>query len=372
MKKAIFLREGDLDKDSRALKELIALSGNAEVQVVGMRDSDKFINYKFRGTTIPSNNIVIQYKSKFGHIWALLKYYGFALSNIRKNKSDLSFVYAVNLWLGLVAYIAKVIWKTPYIYDIYDSLAYVRRYPVWVKNILVRIETIVVNHSDTTFIASDERKSQLSKVDYSKIEVVFNSPEIPETISNIERAGGEKFRIAYIGGLSNDRAIPELLQAISELPDFELIIGGDGALKSLVTKYADEYENIQFIGTQKYDDVLKIEAQADALTALYDPDVPNHRFASPNKFFEAFALGKPLIMFKDTGMDKWIDKYDVGVVFLDTNVVGIKTALQGLQAKFGVDNSAVTGIMKKVFSDQFSWTKMTDKVNRAVIKIGNY
>ena len=34
------------------------------------------------------------------------------------------------------------------------------------------------------------------------------------------------------------------------------------------------------------------------MTAIYDPNISNHYYAAPNKFYEALMLGKPLIMVK--------------------------------------------------------------------------
>lgn len=48
------------------------------------------------------------------------------------------------------------------------------------------------------------------------------------------------------------------------------------------------------------------------MTAIYDPKVPNHRYAAPNKFYEALMLGKPIVMAKNTGFDEIIEENNIG------------------------------------------------------------
>lgn len=368
--RVIFLREGNLETDSRAMKELLVIGKRFDVLILGMREGEFDGTYEFGEESFTSQNMIVTYSSKVGHLWSLLKYYFFVLFALKNRKKDTNFVYAVNMWLGLVALVANKSFGIPYVYDVYDSLAFVRKYPNVLKKLLISIETLVVNNSVTTFIASDERRLQLKNVDQSKVVVIYNSPQINDEFRSYPRRGGDLFRIVYIGGLSQDRSLPNLLKAVSELSEFELVIGGDGSLRHLVESFSNKFKNIEFVGPQRYENVLKYEAQADALTALYDPDVPNHKFASPNKFFEAFALGKPLIMYQDTGMDKLVMQNGAGVVFDDTSVFGIKNALINLKRKFGIENHSVANKMTEVFDSEFSWTMMADRIDKVILQIG--
>ena len=46
---------------------------------------------------------------------------------------------------------------------------------------------------------------------------------------------------------------------------------------------------------------------------MYDPNVPNHRYSAPNKFYEALALGKPIVVAKGTGIDVEVERLGVGI-----------------------------------------------------------
>lgn len=367
----VFLREGDLSLDSRALKELSVIDEYKNVEVVGMDDFGmKEDSYTYKNQHFKITNYQVRYHSRLGHIWALIKYYFFAFKKISKNRSDIDFIYAVNMWLGLVAFVAYKIYKIPYIYDIYDSLPYTRNYPTLLRKIMVYFERIVINSSDSTIIVSDERVEQISKARPKRLEIIYNSPEIDSASLDGIKKDTDKYRVVYIGGLAPYRAIPELLAAIADLPDFELIIGGDGALRELVEEYANKYSNITYVGRKKYEDVLKIEQTADALTALYDPAIPNHKYASPNKFFESFALGKPVLMFKDTGMDSWLLTEDAGVVIQGVNKESVENGLVDIREKYSGKQNELKERMQSVFNKKFSWNLMKIKLSELIQNVG--
>lgn len=362
---AVFLREGNLSLDSRALKELSVIAEHTDVEIVGMTDVNQENNiYTYNGKEFSSNNCRSSYSSKIGHIMSLVKYYFFVYRWISKNKNQIEFIYAVNMWLGLVAFFAKKRFDLPYIYDIYDSLPYTRSYPKFIKKIMIYIETKVINMANSTIIVSDERVKQIRKSNPQKLNIIYNSPELTDDVvkMNNENSTG-LFRIVYVGGLAPYRAIPELLEAVSKMNELELIIGGDGSLKDLVKKYDRNFSNIHYIGIQKYEDVLKLESTADMLTALYDPIIPNHKYASPNKFFEGFALGKPLLMFENTGMDNWISLNNAGSVITEVSSKAIQQGILDIMTKFGRDDKLLRLRMQEIYDNQFSWKLMIEKLN---------
>ena len=48
--------------------------------------------------------------------------------------------------------------------------------------------------------------------------------------------------------------------------------------------------------------------------SIYDPSVKNHKYSAPNKIYEAMILKKPIIVARNTGMDKIVEKNNMGVV----------------------------------------------------------
>lgn len=49
-------------------------------------------------------------------------------------------------------------------------------------------------------------------------------------------------------------------------------------------------KNVEFIGKINYDAILKRTLNCDIIFALYNPKIPNHKYASPIKLFEAMIV----------------------------------------------------------------------------------
>ena len=106
--------------------------------------------------------------------------------------------------------------------------------------------------------------------------------------------------------------------------------------------------------------MLALERQCDIMLALYDPAIPNHAYAAPNKFYEALALGKPIIMFANTGMDIVVRENQIGAVCDPTND-GIVCAIQSLISQKESWNS-ISKKMKKMFKNEYSWDIMEKRL----------
>ena len=119
------------------------------------------------------------------------------------------------------------------------------------------------------------------------------------------------------------------IECIDDLDNVEFHIGGYGVLADDIYKISQRDDKVFFYGKLQYADVLALERQCDIMLALYDPAIPNHAYAAPNKFYEALALGKPIIMFANTGMDIVVRENQIGAVCDPTND-GIVCAIQSL------------------------------------------
>ena len=67
------------------------------------------------------------------------------------------------------------------------------------------------------------------------------------------------------------------------------------------------------------------------MLAIYDPEIENHRFAAPNKFYESLMLGKPVMMVKNTGMSQVVVENDLGVL-IEYTAEGFREGLDSLSA----------------------------------------
>ena len=169
-----------------------------------------------------------------------------------------------------------------------------------------------------------------------------------------------KYKIVYVGNLVKDRCISELLDVAISLPDVEFHIGGIGDLKSEVQKAANSYSNVYYYGQLPYSDVLSLENECDIILALYDPRIPNHKYAAPNKFYEALGIGKPIIMFHNTGVDEVIDRYQIGKT-VDGNKDCIRAGLLEIISRNDRWLSW-KAISQEVFKNDYCWEIMENRL----------
>ena len=113
------------------------------------------------------------------------------------------------------------------------------------------------------------------------------------------------FRVAYVGILSLSRGLEELIDVVSHHSDWRLELAGFGADESILLAKINRAGNIIFHGRISNSAAMDLYSRASVLVATYDPQIKNHRFSSPNKVFGAMALGKPIIVAKDTEVDNF-------------------------------------------------------------------
>lgn len=283
-----------------------------------------------------------------------------------KNRKNYDCIHACDLMTGLPAYLPAKLFRKKLVYDIFDYYSETQHGPQKILNIFKKMEDYIISNSDVTIICSEKRKEQIKDSNPKQLEIIHNSPDI-RGFNQIINKQKDVPNIIYIGNLVEDRCIRMLMDVISKRNDIKLTIGGFGELESVVKKYAETFSNIDFIGKKNYEEVLALESYSDIIVALYDPKVPNHKFAAPNKFYEALALGKPLIMFRDTGVDEIVEKNSIGI----TCECNFNSLNEGIDKMIKIkDEWTNIGIkMKEIYSQHYSWEKMEKRLQKIYVDL---
>lgn len=256
------------------------------------------------------------------------------------------------------------------VYDIFDYYADSHIAPDWISAIIRKAENMVIRKSDVTIICSEARKKQIFPAKVKQLVVIHNSPssQIQREDQQLNRDSQPmKCKLVFVGMLSEDRFLREIAEVIRNRNDIELHIGGMGVLGEYFQSLSQTTENIFFYGKLSYPKALDLENRCDIMTAIYDPKIPNHKYAAPNKFYEALMLKKPLIMLKNTGMDNYVSQYELGAV-IDLEKVsfmeGFAEALDTL-----VQHRDYWGVMgergHKLYQQDFSWNEMEKRLLEA-------
>lgn len=225
----------------------------------------------------------------------------------------------------------------------------------------------MINYSDLTIICSEQRKKQISSAKPKKVLVIHNSPNIHYEKKHIIKSKSKKIKIAYVGTLQPNRLLLEIADSISNTNDYEFHIGGFGIYESYLEELSKKNSNIFFYGPMDYSSVLSLENECDILFATYNPQIPNHRYSAPNKIYEAMALGKPLIVCNNTGIDEFVNRNGIGVsINYDGGefIAAIKKITNNLDLKL------VNKKCKELYKNNYSWEVMEKKLINEINKIG--
>lgn len=294
------------------------------------------------------------------NILPLLLFQTKTLLYLWRHRKHIDILHACDLDTALPALCIAKLCNKPLIYDIFDYYVDTFNVPRILKPLIKSLETFVINHSDACIICAKSRLEQIAPSKPKALEVIHNAPKKPATIKpfSLLDSSPSRIKIAYVGVLSHARYLPELLELIKSTPSFELHIAGFGILQELVESYAKNTPNISFYGKICYEDTLALESACDIITALYDPSVPNHIYAAPNKFYESLLLGKPVVMVQGTGMSEIVEALNIGAV-IDFSPRNLTQAFITLAKS---DTKELQARRKRLYDEQFAWEIMEQRL----------
>lgn len=369
-RKVIFIRSNPVNPDPRVEKEMEALAKSGyEIKLISWNREESsgisFVERNLKNLKIKTFSINI--KSGFGlglkkNFIPLIKFQYNVLKVLIRNKDKYDIIHACDFDTVIPAYLCSKLFKKIYIYDIFDYYVDAFSVPNILKKVVQIIDYHMINKSEATIICTEKRVEQISGSHPKRLLTIHNTPTAIEHSLKEEnkRIKGEKMKIAYVGILGESRLLKEMIEIIKDAKDYELHIGGFGYLEEYIRCEANKSKNIKFYGRLSYDEVLNLESNCDVMTAIYDPEIRNHKYAAPNKFYEALMLGKPLIVCKGTGIDSVVIKNNIGEV-IDYNKESLKEALKSLYNKRNMwDEISIN--MKKIYMKEYEWDKMEKRL----------
>ena len=246
-----------------------------------------------------------------------------------------------------------------FIYDIFDYYVESHNLPFPLNKLIETKDINIINNSDAVVICTEQRKEQIKKANPKNLYIIHNTPNI-ENVEKKDLSSDGNIKVAFIGSLGADRLIGELLNEIPKHTKYSFYFGGLGVFDKDIITSSQINQNIKYLGAMKYQDVLNYEASCDVLFATYNPDIPNHKFSAPNKFYEAGALSKPIIVCKNTGVDSLVEENQTGLIceysatsFFET--LDKLSSNKDLMMKLGENGNVA-------YNNKFSWDIMANRI----------
>lgn len=303
--------------------------------------------------------------------WGLVRW-------LAKHHGDFDIIHACDFDTILPALWCKQRWGQAVVYDIFDFYAdHLRRTPGWIKNWIRRTDLRAIDRADAVILVDDARVAQIAGASPKQLSIVYNSPEdVGEEVLPVylpSAAGG--LRLAYVGLLQVERGLFEMLNVLFRHPEWHLDLAGFGGDEAQIAERVRSMPNVTYYGRVAYDQALALSQAADVLFATYDPAIPNHRYSSPNKVFEAMMLGKPIIVAHDTNMDRMIAAADAGVIVKYGDEAELESTMRHL-ADHAEERLQLGANARRAYDQTYSWQVMEsrlktlyDEISRSKVKV---
>lgn len=332
----LFCRSNPIAPDPRVEKEAKALVyAGYEVQALGWDRGAVLPLFEDQyGFKIHRLHIRAKFGDGLGNLPALLRWQIGLLFWLIRNHKTYESIHACDFDTILPSLIAKLLFRKKVVYDIFDFYAaHLRRTPTWIKSLIRKVDYWAISKADAVILVDESRREQIQGSRPIKLVIIYNSPEDIHTGLLPNRKAfpmGTNFHLAYIGLLQVERGLFEMLRVLKLHPQWALVLAGFGGDEKEIFAMCTELSNVKFLGRIPYETALQLSLAADVLFATYDPSIPNHRYSSPNKVFESMMLGKPIVVCKDTNMDRIIEEAECGVVIPYGDMHALEHTLQTL------------------------------------------
>ena len=171
-------------------------------------------------------------------------------------------------------------------------------------------------------------------------------PNYPVEIGPVERRelrslpGGDRIPhdapiVLYSGGITIDRGIEQLVQAMTEVPDAHLVFMGAGGLEPEIRRLVSQLgldDRVHFLGMVPSDEVVAYTASATVGVLSTVPVSLNNVLALPNKIFQYMAAGIPLVASDYPQIREVVEGSGAGRVMDSSDPSAIAAALRAVLA----------------------------------------
>ncbi len=282
---------------------------------------------------------------------------------MKLHHEEIDCIHAFDFDTGLISSKIAKRYNIKFVYHILDYYSASHILIGGLKGIIERVENSIINNADATIICSEKRVEQIRLSHPRKLIIIHNTPDKSGMITDSiisKKSKSQSIKIVYVGILAEARMIREVADIVAKDKRLELHIGGFGNIEETIKELCNQYENLFYYGKLKYNDALSLENSCDIMFAIYSPEIDNHKYSAPSKFYESLMLGKPIIMAKGTGFDEVLEQEEIGEL-VEYSYMGVRQGIQKL-----IDNKNRWPDMaekaKSLYDSKYSWSIMENRI----------
>ena len=220
------------------------------------------------------------------------------------------------------AVLAKLFFKKKLIIRMGYPLSANAKKENWFKYVLTcLVEFVAWRSANQIVVATEYERGRLLRYQH-KLKIISNYVDTNLFRPLPKIAPTNKTRtILFVGRLSSEKNLSNLVLALNGVPDVKLCLIGSGESQEELSRLAKENSvNIEFLGNISHEQLPKYINQADifALVSLYE--------GNPKALLEAMACGVPVLATRVRGIDN-IVQHEVNGYLSGTDVVSLRQSI---------------------------------------------
>jgi len=195
--------------------------------------------------------------------------------------------------------------------------------------------------------------------------VVMNCPEAwtpptprPDLIRQSLGLPADTAVVLYQGILTMERGIEQSMAAIADVPGAVLVLLGFGVMRDNLVRLTAQppyLGKVMLLPAVPPAELRLWTASADVLVMAIQPTTPNHRHTTPQKLFESFAAGVPVVASDLPGMAPIVRATGAGVVCDPTSPQAIAEAIKQVIDVSPAEQAAIRDRALRAAHDRYNW-----------------
>jgi glycosyltransferase involved in cell wall biosynthesis len=253
-------------------------------------------------------------------------------------------------------------------HELFVAAGTVARLPSAVRWLIGRLERSYVKRCDAVITVNDSIASALQRAYGVRPMVVMNCPPVPSeqpahSTSPLRTTLGLSDRpvLLHHGGLSEGRGIEQTIDAMEHLSrDVALVILGNGSMTTAIRERAARSGGrIHHHPAVPVSELLDWVAGADVGVIAFQPVEENNVLATPNKLFECFAAGVPVVVSNFPEMSRIVNGHGVGRTCDPRDPRSIASAAAAILSG---GRRAWAEACRRAALDRFSWEQQAQRL----------
>lgn len=309
--------------------------------------------------------------NRFGGFFQLLKFIKNFADFIKLNNPDI--IVITNEELFLVSFFLTREFKQRIVIDAIDALDLRSKENFFIEFCL-KSYVNYVRKNIKSIVEVEEFRSNLRPTFKNKTIIVRNTHAIFD--SSLDLNQDERYKaiisnkfIYCSGTLNKDiNGIELLIKAIRSFDGIKIVVAGFISDFKLITLLKNNSQNVVFLGSISTADSMYLLSKSLCYFAYYSPSIKNFKLAAPNKVYEAFMFGKPLLINYECLISSFCKENGFGFI---AKFDSINDLIMNIQKILSIDNwEDISDKIKNNFNANYKWEKESLKWEEAFNRLG--